>query len=106
MAAGWTRIADLAALPDPGMAKFDLDGERIMVARAGATLYAVEDRCSHDDGPLDEGLLDGAEVICPRHGARFDLRTGAATRMPASAPIRVFPVKVEGGAVLVDLGGG
>lgn len=106
MAALWTRAAELSAIPDPGMAAFDLGPERVLIARAGGTLYAVEDRCSHDDGPLDEGQMDGTDVVCPRHGARFDLRTGAATRMPASAPVRVFPVKVEGGAVLVDLGGG
>lgn len=105
MAAVWTKAAELSAIPDPGMAAFDLGEERVMIARAGSTIYAVEDRCSHDDGPLGAGILDGTEVICPRHGARFDLKTGAATRMPASAPVRVFPVKIEGGTVLVDLGG-
>lgn len=102
----WTKAAELSAIPDPGMAAFDVGAERVVIARAGATVYAVEDRCSHDDGPLSDGSIEGTEILCPRHGARFDLRTGDATRMPASAPVRVFPVKIEGGAVLVDLGSG
>lgn len=100
----WTKAARLDAIPDPGMAVFDLGAERVVIARAGTTVYAMEDRCSHDDGTLSDGSLEGAEVICPRHGARFDVKTGDATRMPAAAPIRVFPAKVEGGDVLVDLG--
>ena len=102
--AGWTKVAPVSAIPDPGMQAFDLGEERIVVARAGSTVYAVEDRCSHDDGPLSDGSVEGRDIICPRHGARFDLGSGVAVRMPASAPVRVFPVKIEDGDVLVDLG--
>ena len=64
--------------------------------------YAVEDVCTHDGGPLGEGKLDGCELICPRHGARFDVRTGAATRMPAIEPAPTYAVRVEDGDVLVE----
>lgn len=87
------------------------DGERIVteigelwvvVFNVNGRLYAVEDRCTHDDGPLAEGELDGAKVECPRHGAIFDLETGKPT-FPAIKPTPRFAVKVEGDEVLVDI---
>jgi len=65
--------------------------------------YAVQDLCTHDDGPLGEGTLVDGQIQCPRHGARFDVKTGAVGRMPAIVPIRVYPVKVEGEDVLVQI---
>lgn len=79
------------------------DGERLAVANVEGTLYAFEDRCTHDDGPLGEGTLEGCEVECPRHGARFDVRTGAALCMPAVTPVETFPVLVSEGGVEVEL---
>jgi 3-phenylpropionate/trans-cinnamate dioxygenase ferredoxin subunit len=104
MPAVWTKAAALADLPATGVKIVNVDGLMIALCRAGDTLWAVEDRCSHDDGPLGEGELDGFEIMCPRHGAKFDVRTGAVTRMPAAVPVRAFKVKVEGDSVLVDLG--
>ena len=77
---------------------YNLDGE----------LHALEDRCSHDDGPLCEGEfdLDEGYAICPRHGARIDIRTGRPLTLPAVLPVDTFPVRVaEDGIVKVDLGG-
>lgn len=82
---------------------FELEEASIAIARVDGILYAIEDVCTHDDGPLGEGFLDGCEIECPRHGARFDVRTGAATRMPAVAPVGTFPVRTEGGAILVEV---
>ena len=67
----------------------------------GGTLYAIEDICTHDGGPLVEGELDGYEIECPRHGARFDIRTGRALRMPAFEPIETYEVRIEGDEILV-----
>ena len=74
---------------------YNIDGE----------LYGLEDRCSHDDGPLAEGDWepDEAVAICPRHGARFDIRTGRALTLPAYVPVDTFPVRVEDGLVKVDV---
>ena len=74
---------------------YNLDGE----------YYAIEDRCSHDDGPLAEGDFDAedAVVVCPRHGSRFDIRTGRPLTLPAYEPVDTFPVVVEDGWVKVDL---
>jgi 3-phenylpropionate/trans-cinnamate dioxygenase ferredoxin subunit len=74
---------------------YNVDGE----------LYALEDRCSHDDGPLVEGDWepDEAIAICPRHGARFDIRTGRPLSLPAVFPVETFPVRVEDGVVKVTV---
>ena len=75
------------------------------VYNVGGELFALEDRCSHDDGPLAEGDWepDEAVAICPRHGARFDIRTGRALTLPAYLPVETFPVVVEDGIVKVDV---
>ena len=75
------------------------------VYNCGGALYAIEDRCSHDDGPLCEGEFDCAErvAICPRHGARFDIETGRALTLPAYIAVETFPVRVrDDGMVVVD----
>lgn len=82
---------------------FDLEGYYIAVFNVGGTYYAIEDVCTHDDGPLVEGDLDGFTIECPRHGARFDIRTGKVLQMPAVLPVRWFPVRVENGEIQVGL---
>ncbi|HET6631171.1 MAG TPA: non-heme iron oxygenase ferredoxin subunit [Rhodanobacteraceae bacterium] len=74
---------------DTAIAVYNIDGD----------LYAVEDTCTHDGGELAGGEVHGFEVECPRHGARFDLRTGAVTAPPAVVPIASFPVKEEAGRI-------
>ena len=101
------KLCLLADLPAGEARVFEIEDFRLAAARTGDTVYALEDRCSHDDGELGQGRVlpsnGTAEIECPRHGARFDLATGRATRMPAVAPIEVFPAKIEGGHVWVEL---
>lgn len=104
MPAVWTKLASLKALPETGIRIVESGDLKIAICRAGTTVYAVEDKCTHDDGPLGEGELDGMLITCPRHGAKFDIRDGSVVRMPAAFPVRTFPVKVEGDDVLVDVG--
>jgi len=80
---------------------YDPDELRIAVCNVDGQYYAIEDVCTHDGGPLDQGDLEGDEIECPRHGARFNVRTGQATLMPAVMPVRTFPIKIEGERVLV-----
>ena len=80
----------------------EVDGTMVVVVNLDGEFFAVEDVCTHDGGPLGEGKLAGCELICPRHGARFDVRTGAATRMPAFEPVPTYEVRVEDGDVLVE----
>jgi 3-phenylpropionate/trans-cinnamate dioxygenase ferredoxin subunit len=97
------RVGRLEDFPQ-GRVRVVLAGEeRIAICRVGEELYAVEDLCTHDDGPLGEGSLQGTAIECPRHGARFDVRTGEVLRMPAVVPIRTFPVEVRDGEVFVRL---
>ena len=95
----WIRVCAQSELL-PGEFKIAWDGDvPIAVFNIDGELYAIEDVCTHDGGDLAGGELHGYEIECPRHGARFDLRTGAALRPPAYEPTTTFPVKVENGAV-------
>lgn len=101
-----TAVAKPAELGPGSMRIVEAGGLRIALCNVEGRLYAIEDRCSHDDGPLGEGTLLGDRVQCPRHGALFDVRSGAALRMPAVAPVRVFPVSVEGDRVFIEVSDG
>ncbi len=89
-------VCPLAELPPGTMRLVEHDGLEIGVFNVGGALYAIEDRCSHDDGPLAEGPVDPARctVECPRHGSLFDLKTGAPLTLPAYEPVDTFPVTV------------
>ena len=94
------RIADL----QEGHAKvFQVEDCRIALCRVGSKIYAIEDVCTHDEGPLGEGRLEDFSIECPRHGARFDVRDGRVLRMPAAFPVRTFPVQEKDGQVYVEI---
>jgi 3-phenylpropionate/trans-cinnamate dioxygenase ferredoxin component len=78
------------------------DDQRLAVCNVDGAYYAIEDVCTHDGGSLDQGELEGDEIECPRHGARFDVRTGRATLMPAVMPVQTFAVRVEGDDLFVS----
>ena len=80
---------------------FDIEGCYIAVFNVSDRYYAIEDRCTHDDGPLVEGDLDEYAIECPRHGARFDIRNGKALSMPAVVDVPWFPVRVEGDEIQI-----
>lgn len=81
----------------------EIDGRAIAVFNIAGSYYAIADVCSHDDGPVAEGELDEFEIECPRHGARFDVRSGKVLSFPAIVDIPAYPVKIEGGEILVGL---
>jgi 3-phenylpropionate/trans-cinnamate dioxygenase ferredoxin subunit len=91
----------------PGSTKLVVAGPGVYVGvyNCGGELYAIEDRCSHDDGPLCEGEWDQetCTVVCPRHGSAFELATGRPRSLPAYLPVETFPVKVVDGVVKVDV---
>ena len=90
----------------PGSVKLVLVGSVTLgVYNCGGSLYAIEDRCSHDDGPLCEGDFDPdtGVAICPRHGANIDIRTGEPRTLPATEPVDTFPVRIEDGVVKVEV---
>jgi len=96
-----TAVGELADLPPGGRISAVIDDRAILVVRVGDEVYAVEDLCSHDGQPLTDGSLRGAQIVCPRHGARFDLATGKPLCMPATMPIGVFEVRIDGDKILV-----
>jgi 3-phenylpropionate/trans-cinnamate dioxygenase ferredoxin subunit len=97
----WIDVAAADEIGDGEAKTFQVGFERVAVARATGQLYAVQDLCSHDDGPLGDGTLCDFAIECPRHGARFDVRTGAVVAMPAAAPIETFPVMEKDGRIHV-----
>ena len=82
---------------------FEAEGLRIAVCKVGSRIYAIEDLCTHDGGPLGDGKLEGYAIECPRHGAQFDVRDGSVLCMPAAYPVRAFPVTEKEGQVYVEI---
>jgi metal-sulfur cluster biosynthetic enzyme/nitrite reductase/ring-hydroxylating ferredoxin subunit len=97
------RVIDVTEVPDPGKTLVDVDGEMVALFHVQGGWYALDDVCTHDGGPLADGELRDFRIACPRHGARFDIRTGAALTMPAVRATRAHDVKVDAGGVWVRL---
>ena len=97
-------VCRIEELPPGSMKLVDAGGYEVGVYNCDGELRAIEDRCSHDDGPLCEGDWEPDEcvVVCPRHGSRFDLATGRPLSLPAFEPVDVYPVRVVDGIVILD----
>jgi 3-phenylpropionate/trans-cinnamate dioxygenase ferredoxin subunit len=100
-ASEFVRVCKCSDLPDPGKALVKVGDRTAALFHVAGQFWATDDRCTHDGGQLTKGRLEGYTIICPRHGARFDVRTGAALSRPASVDLAVHEVKVEGDDVLV-----
>ena len=99
----WTTVAKTADVA-PGTAHaVEIGDHRIAICNTGDAFYAIDDVCSHDGGPLDQGRLDGIEIECPRHGARFDVTSGKVLCLPAVRPLKTYPTRVEGDSIAVDV---
>jgi 3-phenylpropionate/trans-cinnamate dioxygenase ferredoxin subunit len=81
----------------------EIDKQPIVVFRVAGKLFAIGDVCSHDDGPLGDGEIEGDEIICPRHGARFDIHTGKVRSLPAVMDIPAYPVRVRNGQIEIGI---
>ena len=101
----FTRVCKTIDIPDPGKATFEVEDRFVVVFHLDGEFYALDDCCTHDGGPLGEGMIDCFQIICPRHGARFDIRTGQAMSMPAVRSTPSHEVKVEGEEVWVRISG-
>ena len=98
-------VCPLAELPPGAMRLVEWEDVEIGVFNCDGALFAIEDRCSHDDGPLAEGPFDADDctVECPRHGSRFDLKTGTPLTLPAYAPVETFAVVVDDGLIKLEV---
>jgi 3-phenylpropionate/trans-cinnamate dioxygenase ferredoxin component len=99
------RVCSATDVPAPSSRRFELEGHRLCVVHLDDDWYVIGDRCSHADWSLSEGDLwvDEREIECPKHGSTFDLRTGEPLALPATKPVPVYDVRVEGDDVLVTL---
>jgi 3-phenylpropionate/trans-cinnamate dioxygenase ferredoxin subunit len=96
-------VAHLDEIPEGKVKVVVVDGRQIALCNYAGRIFAIDDVCTHDRGPLDQGELIGKEIECPRHGARFDVTTGQATRLPAIRPVRTYPVRVVDGKVSLEV---
>ncbi|MBN1303178.1 MAG: non-heme iron oxygenase ferredoxin subunit [Anaerolineales bacterium] len=96
-------VADQADLSNGERLFIEIDGKPIVVFNIAGNIYAVGDVCTHDDGPLGDGDLEDHNIVCPRHGAAFDVRTGKAVQMPAVVDIPAYPVRVLDGKIEIGL---
>lgn len=99
----FTRVASLSELSDPGRQLVELDDRILVLIRIGSEVFCLDDICTHDGGPLSDGALADHTIACPRHGAKFDVRTGKALTMPATKGTQAHEVKIEGDAISVRL---
>ena len=100
---GFVQVATLDQVPEASSHLVVIEETRIALFNLNGEIYAIEDVCTHDGGPLVEGtIVNNCEVKCPRHGARFDIRTGAALSLPAFRPTATFAVRVEGDRIFVQ----
>lgn len=97
----WKTVAKLDDLEPGQWRTVDVDGTQIAVFNLEGEYFAIEDLCTHDGGQLTGGAVEGGEIVCPRHGARFCIRTGAALTAPAYEPTAKFPVRIENGEIMV-----
>ncbi|MBG7609718.1 MAG: non-heme iron oxygenase ferredoxin subunit [Anaerolineae bacterium] len=97
----WVVVARVEELAAGQRRIVDVDDTQIVVFNLGGQYFAIEDVCTHDGGKLTGGCVEGDQIVCPRHGARFCIRTGAALSAPAYEPTSTFPVRMENGVIQV-----
>jgi 3-phenylpropionate/trans-cinnamate dioxygenase ferredoxin subunit len=97
------RVAKVSEIEPETTRRVVVGSCEILLCNVAGTIYGIEDVCTHDGGPLDQGTLEGECVVCPRHGATFDVKTGDALTLPAVMPLMTYPVTVEGDDVFVDV---
>jgi 3-phenylpropionate/trans-cinnamate dioxygenase ferredoxin subunit len=103
MAENGTAVAKRSEIPMGTTKRIVLDGIPMLLCNVDDEIYAVEDVCTHDGGPLDQSELEENRIMCPRHGAYFDVTNGAALTLPAVVPLETYTVRLSGDDVYIDL---
>ena len=99
----YVSVARVGEIPPGGVKTMRVGDQEIAVFNLAGSYHVMDDVCTHDGGPLAEGIIAEHVIECPRHGARFDIRTGAVLGMPATQPVTTYPVRVHGDEIQVDL---
>ncbi|HUY11481.1 MAG TPA: non-heme iron oxygenase ferredoxin subunit [Candidatus Dormibacteraeota bacterium] len=97
------RISDSASIAPGTTRPYKLGGVEVLLCNVDGEFYAIEDCCTHDGAPLDAGTLEARCIVCPRHGATFDVITGEALTLPAVLPVMTYPVRREGDELVVEV---
>lgn len=104
MALSRERVATVSDIPEGEVRVVECDGRSLALSNIGGELFAIDNVCTHDSGPLGEGKLQRERVICPRHGAAFDARSGRVLTLPAVHGVAAYPVSIEGDDVFIECG--
>jgi 3-phenylpropionate/trans-cinnamate dioxygenase ferredoxin component len=99
----WQTVGSASEIPPERVAVFRIGDHDVAVCNVNGQFYAIDDLCTHDGGSLDQGELEGEEIECPRHGARFNVTTGDAIQLPAFEPVETHEVRVEGDTLQVGV---
>jgi 3-phenylpropionate/trans-cinnamate dioxygenase ferredoxin subunit len=100
----WIKVSTLEECPPGSLHTVMVGMDPIVLVNVDGTIYAAIDRCSHEDLPLSDGEMEGTNLVCQYHGARFDIRTGAPKGLPAVKPIKTFPVEIREGEIYIQKG--
>lgn len=100
----WIKVATLEDCPPGSLRPVMVGSDPVVLANVDGEVYAVLDRCSHEDLPLSDGETEGTILVCQHHGARYDLTTGAARGLPAVRPVRTFPVEIREDGIYIQKG--
>ena len=95
-------IAKRSEIPVGATRRFTVNDVDVLLCNVDGEIYAIEDVCTHDGGELDQGELEGCRIMCPRHGAYFDVRTGTALTLPATLPVPTYAVHLDGDDIYVE----
>jgi 3-phenylpropionate/trans-cinnamate dioxygenase ferredoxin subunit len=98
---GFVTVAKVGEIPEGGVKIVRIEDQPVALFHLADGYYAIDDICTHDGGPLAEGTVEGGVIECPRHGARFDIRTGDVLCLPATAPVATYAVRIEGDEIKV-----
>ncbi|HJQ13533.1 MAG TPA: non-heme iron oxygenase ferredoxin subunit [Anaerolineales bacterium] len=101
--AEFLEIAPVSELPNGERLFVEVEGKSLVIFNIADQFFAIADICTHDDGPLGDGDLEGYNIVCPRHGAEFDVRTGQVMQMPAVVDVPAYPVRVVEGVIQVGI---
>lgn len=101
--ADWVKVSEVGELAPGEKKQIDLDGVEVALFNVEGEYFCIEDICTHDGAPLCRGRFFGEEITCPRHGARFSVKTGVALSMPAVEPTETYPVKIEGSDIKIEI---
>jgi len=96
-------VARKSEIEDGTTKRVSVDGQSLLLCNVEGEIFAIEDVCTHDGGPLDQGELMGDRIMCPRHGAFFDVKSGAALTLPAIVPVQTYKVRTDGDDIYVEL---